>query len=210
MVGNMGSNRLISDRLSEVLGLIIAVLTKNPPVFYLKVKTFFVTLRLLRQIGNISMSEAELIQLNKDHNCTLYTIQFITEDKGEYIRFYNRFKDDATYNEDLARIVKFVDSIADLGALERFFRPEGKMSDRVCALPVVKSKLRLYCLRLSDSILILGNGGVKKTRTYDEDDELRGFVVTLQNFDKIIKEGVKDGTISITESEIETDKTFDI
>lgn len=27
------------------------------------------------------MSEAELIQLNKDHNCTLYTIQFITEDK---------------------------------------------------------------------------------------------------------------------------------
>ena len=45
------------------------------------------------------MSEAELIQLNKDHNCTLYTIQFITEDKGEYLRFYNRFKDDATYNE---------------------------------------------------------------------------------------------------------------
>lgn len=32
------------------------------------------------------MSEAELIQLNKDRNCTLYTIQFLTEDKGEYIR----------------------------------------------------------------------------------------------------------------------------
>jgi hypothetical protein len=28
------------------------------------------------------MSEAELIQLNKDKNCTLYTIQFLTEDKG--------------------------------------------------------------------------------------------------------------------------------
>lgn len=156
------------------------------------------------------MSEAELIQLNKDRNCTLYTIQFITEDKGEYLRFYNRFKDDATYNEDLARIAKFVESIADLGALERFFRPEGKMSDRVCALPVTKSKLRLYCLRLSNSILILGNGGVKKTRTYDEDDELRGFVVTLQNFDKLIKQGVKDRTITILENEIETDKTFDI
>ena len=84
------------------------------------------------------------------------------------------------------------------------------MSDRVCALPVVPSKLRLDCLRLSDSILILGNGGVKRTRTYDEDDELRGFVVTLQNFDKLIKEGVKDGTITISENEIETDKTFDI
>lgn len=84
------------------------------------------------------------------------------------------------------------------------------MSDRVCAHPVVKSKLRLHCLRLSDSILILGNGGVKKTRTYDEDGELRGFVVTLQNFDKLIKEGVTDGTITISENEIETDKTFDI
>ena len=156
------------------------------------------------------MSEAELIQLNKDRNCTLYTIQFITEDKGEYIRFYNRFKNDATYNADLARIAKFVETIADLGALERFFRPEGKMSDRVCALPVIKSNLRLYCLRLSDSILILGNGGIKKTRTYDEDDELSGFVVTLQNFDKLIKQGVKEGTITITEKEIDTDKTFDI
>nr|DAE12630.1 MAG TPA: hypothetical protein [Siphoviridae sp. ctOCb13] len=57
---------------------------------------------------------------------------------------------------------------------------------------------------------MLGNGGVKKTRTYDEDDELRGYVVTLQNFDKLIKDGVKDGTISISENEIETDKTFDI
>lgn len=156
------------------------------------------------------MSEAELIQLNKDRNCTLYTIQFLTEDKGEYIRFYNKFKDDATYNEDLARIAKFVESIADLGALERFFRPEGKMNDRVCALPVVKSKLRLYCLRLSDGILILGNGGIKRSRTYNEDEELRGYVVTLQNFDKLIKQGVKDGTIIISENQIDTDKTFDI
>jgi hypothetical protein len=156
------------------------------------------------------MSEAELIQLNKDKNCTLYTIQFLTEDKGEYLRFYNKFKDDATYNDDLARIAKFVESIADLGALERFFRPEGKMSDRVCALPVVKSNLRLYCLRLSNSILILGNGGIKKSRTYNEDDELRGYVVTLQNFDKLIKQGVKEGTIIISENQIDTENTFDI
>jgi len=110
----------------------------------------------------------------------------------------------------LARIAKFVESIADLGALERFFRPEGKMSDRVCALPVVKSSLRLYCLRLSDSILILGNGGIKKTQTYNEDEELLGYVVTLQNFDKLIKQGVKDGTITISENEIDTDETFDV
>jgi hypothetical protein len=126
------------------------------------------------------------------------------------LRFYNRFKDDAIYNDDLARIAKFVESIADLGALERFFRLEGKMSDRVCALPVFKSKLRLYCLRLSNSILILGTGGIKKSRTYNEDDELRGYVVTLQNFDKLIKQGVKEGTIILSENQIDTENTFDI
>ncbi len=152
------------------------------------------------------MSEAELIQLNHNRKCTLYTIQFLTE----YERFYNRFKDDATYNEDLVRITDLIDRIANFGAFERLFRPEGKMSDRVVALPIIKSKLRLYCLRLSDSILILGNGGIKNTRTYDESDELRGCVVTLQNFDKLIKQGERDGTITITENTIETDKTFDI
>ena len=145
------------------------------------------------------MSEAELIRLNYNRKCTLYSIQFLTEDEAEYERFYNRFKEDAVFNEDLVRITDLIDRIANFGAFERLFRPEGKMSDRVVALPVIKSKLRLYCLRLSDSILILGNGGVKNTRTYDENDELRGYIVTLQNFDKLIKQGERDGTITITE-----------
>lgn len=84
------------------------------------------------------------------------------------------------------------------------------MSDRVCALPVLKSRLRLYCLRLSDKILILGNGGVKATPTYNEDDTLKGYVITLQNFDKLITEGVKNGSILVTENTIETKNTFDI
>lgn len=156
------------------------------------------------------MSEAELIRLTHGRKCTLYTIQFLTEVEAEYERFYNRFKDDAIYNEDLIRIADLIDRIANFGALERLFRPEGKISDRVVALPIIKSQLRLYCLRLSDSILILGNGGVKNTRTYDENDELRGCVITLQNFDKLIKQGVRDGTITITENTIETNKTFNI
>ena len=84
------------------------------------------------------------------------------------------------------------------------------MSDRVVALPTVQSKLRLYCLRLSDRILILGNGGVKNTKTYEESKELGGYVLTLQNFDRLIKEGVKDGTIIVSENKIETDKMFDL
>lgn len=156
------------------------------------------------------MSEAELLLVNNADGCTIYTIQFLSESDSEFERFYARFKDDAEYNPDLMRIVALINKIADMGALERYFRQEGKLKDGVCALPVLQSKLRLYCLRLSDKILVLGNGGVKKTRTYNEDDTLKGYVLTLQNFEKLIREGEKDGTISITANTIETDKTFDI
>lgn len=156
------------------------------------------------------MSEAELLLVNETKNCTFYTIQFLSEDESEFEQFYNKFKDDVEFNPDLMRIVGFLGRIADFGALERYFRPEGKMSDHVVALPVVSSKLRLYCLRLSDKILILGNGGIKKTKSYEEDDELSGYVITLQNFDKLIKEGTESGTIIVTENKIVTDETFDL
>ena len=84
------------------------------------------------------------------------------------------------------------------------------MSDSVVALPVLSSKLRLYCLRLSNGILILGNGGVKNSRTYEEDDSLRGYVLTLQKFEELLKEGQKNGTVIIRERVIETDNTFEL
>ncbi|MBQ9213151.1 MAG: hypothetical protein IJ150_04340, partial [Bacteroidales bacterium] len=93
---------------------------------------------------------AELVLVNQAKECTLYTIQFLSDDETEFEKFYNKFKDEVDFNPDLMRIVGFLNKIADLGALERFFRPECKMNDNVVALPVVTSKLRLYCLRLSD------------------------------------------------------------
>lgn len=156
------------------------------------------------------MSELELLLVNEADNCTIYTIQYLSEDESEFERFYSKFKEDAEYSPDLMRIVAYIDKIADRGALERFFRPEGKYNDGVCALPVVSSKLRLYCLRLSDKILVLGNGGVKKTKTYNEDDTLKGYVITLQRFEQLLNEGVKEGTVRFTLNHIETDKTFEL
>lgn len=149
------------------------------------------------------MSEIDLVLVNETDQCTIYTIQFQGESQTEFEYFYNKFKDDAVYNPDLMHIVAFINKIAQNGAFERFFRPEGKMSDHVVALPILTSKLRLYCLRLSDKILILGNGGVKNSRTYNEDDTLRGYVITLQNFEKLLKEGQQKGLVTITEKTIE-------
>lgn len=156
------------------------------------------------------MSEAELRLITDERNCTIYTIQFLSDDDSEFEKFYSKFKDALEYNEDFEKLLNIIGKIADYGAFERYFCPEGKMNDRVCALPVLHSKLRLYCLRLSDSILILGNGGVKKTKTYNEDNTLKGYVITLQRFDALLKEGVRDGSIVVSENTIETDKTFDL
>lgn len=85
------------------------------------------------------------------------------------------------------------------GFLERYFRPEGKYKDGVCALPIDSGKLRLYCLRINDSILIAGNGGVKKAQKYQDCDDLNGYVVTLQKLDRALKVAIKRGEVTIEE-----------
>jgi hypothetical protein len=156
------------------------------------------------------MSVVELVLLNDSENCTLYSIQFASESETEYERFYDKFIKDATLNLDMLRIVQIIDRIAEHGALERYFRYEETKKDSVVALPVLRSKLRLYCLRLSENILILGNGGIKKSQTYEEDDTLRGYVITLQKFEKLLNESQKDGSVVITQKRIETNKTFEL
>ncbi len=107
-------------------------------------------------------------------------------------------------------IAAFIKRIVKNGALERYFRREGTAVDSVAALPVTASKLRLYCLRLSDKILILGGGGVKRTKTYQEDAALNGHVITLQKFEKLLRQGIEDGSVAMTESSIETDNIFEL
>lgn len=120
------------------------------------------------------MSEVELLLVTSSDKCTMYTIQFLSDEQNEFQKFLTKFRNNAEFNSDFQKIMTFVERILDKGALERYFRPEGRVKDSVVALPVLRSKLRLYCLRLTDSILILGNGDIKKTRSYEEDDTLQG------------------------------------
>lgn len=156
------------------------------------------------------MSEVELLLVNNSDSCTMYTIQFLSDDMSEFGKFISKFRENAELNPDFQAIMRFVEQILSNGALERYFRREGRMSDSVVALPVLKSKLRLYGLRLTDKILILGNGDVKDSRTYEEDETLQGYVMDLQKFEQMLKQEVRSGKVEITEKEIITDKTFEI
>ena len=145
---------------------------------------------------------AKLEYIKASETASLYTIIFENNDMSEFSKFMTRFRDNGKLQRDYQLILYALQKILENGVIERYFRREGRMSDRVCALPIDSGKLRLYCLRISDKILILGNGGIKSTRTYNEDSELNGYVLDLQQFDALLKEAEKDGSIKIEETDI--------
>ena len=63
------------------------------------------------------------------------------------------------------------------GAIDDFFKLyEGKFGDGVCALyDLPRYKLRLYCIKYSSQIIILGGGGPKskKTKALQDDPKLK-------------------------------------
>lgn len=148
------------------------------------------------------MPKVSLKTIEQNDNVGMFSICFDGSAESEFEKFLLEFKDNATYNKDFNTILLALAKIIDKGALERFFRIEGKMNDNVKALAIDSRKLRLYCLRISDQILILGNGGVKTTRTYQENEELSGYVMDLQTFDKVLLKAQKSGYITIEKNMI--------
>lgn len=140
---------------------------------------------------------------------SLFTIYIEGESCSEIEKFIRNNSE--SYSKDLNIILTAIKKMLETsGFLERYFRPEGKYSDNVCALPIQSGKLRLYCLRVNDSILIAGNGGVKNTKTYQDCDDLNGYVIDLQKLDKALKIAIKNGNVIIEEKTINgiEDKSF--
>lgn len=148
------------------------------------------------------MKELRLKTIEQSDKAGLYTIIFKGEGSTEFDKFLAKFRGIAKLNQDFNSILLALEKVMSRGALDRFFRVEGRMSDNLSALAIDSRSLRLYCLRISDSVLILGNGGVKRTRTYEEDETLSGYVADLQAFDKALLEAQRSGEVTIERSVI--------
>lgn len=142
----------------------------------------------------------ELVE--QSEKVSFYSISFAADKTTEFERFLAKFEKEAVLNKDYQRILNALRIILDKGALERYFRPEGKMRDNLCALPLESGRIRLYCLRISNEILILGNGGKKTTARYEEDSELYGYALDLQKFDRLLKGDIEKGYVLIEEREL--------
>ncbi len=141
---------------------------------------------------------------------SLYSPHFEGEDYSEFENFLLTYKD--AYPDDVRQLVYRLDIIKRDGAADRHFRYEGTKRDRVMALPshLETTSLRLYLLNIQAKILILGNGGLKSTATYQEDEHLHKCVKTLQKIDIEIKEREKQKMIVITGTELFGELSFTI
>ena len=153
------------------------------------------------------MQKVEFVPLMLTEKSDIYSIRINDDKETEFRKFIVLFKDskDAYLKDDFDRILAAIEKIAQNGALESFFRYEGGINDRVQAIPLLikprnKKKhgtLRLYCIRISETLVIVGGGGLKVTDTYEENSLLLEHVSRLQEIDAQLssmeKEGIKLG-----------------
>ena len=152
-----------------------------------------------------------LIELLEDgEKVSLYSPHFEGEEYSEFENFLLMYKD--TYPDDVRQLLYRLDIIKRDGAEDRHFRYEGSKRDRVMALPshLETTSLRLYLLNIQSKILILGNGGLKKTATYQEDENLHRQVRTLQKIDLEMKQREKENVIVVKGSELLGELSFTI
>ena len=150
----------------------------------------------------------ELLETGEE--VSLYSPRFEGEEYTEFEKFLLTYKD--THTEDVQILIRRIDIIKRNGAEDRYFRYEGTMRDRVMALPshLDSTNLRLYCLNISHKVLILGNGGLKTTKTYQEDTTLHKAVQILQKIDIEIRKLENKNIVTINGTNLNGPLTFTI
>lgn len=150
------------------------------------------------------MKQDYSIELVEEYeNINFYSIHLQNEELTELENFFVKFPEGCEYDEEIDVVISWLDKIAEKGALERYFRPEGNYGDGVGVIPIdVGNKIRLYCLRLSDKILVFGNGGVKDAARWEDSETLAPYVKLLIDTSRFISSRIKDGTIVLVDKEI--------
>jgi hypothetical protein len=154
----------------------------------------------------------ELFDDEGDH-CTFYTVRWVDDELSETEKFFSNASQDVALTEPLQELTYFLfDKIADQeGAHESFFRfenyaqalpPSGrhvinKYTMEAITINYQHFPLRLYCLRISDQLAVLFNGGEKTSQTA-QGGNTAGAFRGANNFARRITEAIRDKEINIT------------
>lgn len=136
---------------------------------------------------------------------TVYSVQ-LDDGTDLFDQFLN--ENSAKYENDVKNILQRIRSISrKTGAQEHFFKTkEGNPGDGVCAFYDSPEKhLRLYCIRMGNTVIILGGGGPKpeNVQALQEDPKLKHENYLLRNISKQITKKMKNGEIRFSDDELE-------
>lgn len=146
----------------------------------------------------------ELVKIDQlsGRKAGIYTILI----NGQTLTLFEKFiqENRNSFKSEISDIVQRLNVIAKkTGARESFFKTkEGHPGDGVCALyDQPKSKLRLYCIRYGQELILLGGGGPKpKTiRTLQENEKLTKENYLLREISKRIMEAIKDKDLQFSQ-----------
>ncbi|RZK01774.1 MAG: hypothetical protein EOO46_19275 [Flavobacterium sp.] len=150
---------------------------------------------------------------DEGHKCTFYTVRLEDARYSETDKFFIKYAKSKKLKKRFQELAVFLTKKIgnEWGALEEFFRFENKAQ----ALPppgehVIDEltinyagfPLRLYCLRMSDSLVVLFNGAEKTSSTAQGGMTSMAFH-EANNFATRITKALQDGDIYITSSQRE-------
>ncbi len=150
---------------------------------------------------------------------TYYSVRL--EDKGntEFEDFLERHEHNEDIRQELDELFWWLEQLGThIGARADYFRPERQAH----ALPPPYRKLRkaqhehlrLYCMRLSDQVVILFNGGVKTAETAQQCPNVKPHFDLANRLAEAIDEAIKDREIEFSAEgdrlEFDDDLEFEI
>lgn len=126
----------------------------------------------------------------------IYTVFLPDEQTTLFERFIK--ENNNSFKDEIRDILGRIQAINQkTGARESFFKlDEGIPGDGICALyDKPNSKLRIYCIRYGASLIILGGGGPKSTRSLQQDQKLKSENYLLREISALITERIREEEI---------------
>jgi hypothetical protein len=149
-----------------------------------------------------------------------YTFCFEDSDKNETDKFFSKMKTEDLYADDLNRLAQWIVEIGDNhGALIELFRFEEEAhalppppigQRKIGVIHIQNNDLRLYCIWISESIVILANGGIKKSATLQGTPELIPHFRFAKAMGKQINQLLTEGNFRFKGKEILDIESIDI
>ena len=149
-----------------------------------------------------------------------YTFQIEDHEESETLKFFSKIKALSEYTDELNELADWLFKIGNnYGALPFLFRfedeagalpPNFRSQRRIKIEKIEQNDLRLYCIWISEEIVILANGGIKLSVVAQDSAELMPHLRFVKTMGKQINRLIADGDFRFMGKEIFNIENIDL